>query len=379
MKKLSAALVNTGLVLAPFLLLEGLFRLLPVSDTPPLLSVNEQTPVVRYQPNVDYRYSRDWNFSIVTHRHSNNYGFIHAADFRPDEPAPLMALIGDSFVEANVVDAGKGVAEILDAAVAGTGRVYGIGVSGAPLSQYLMFADYARRTFRPQAMTIAIIGNDFDESLLKYKTEPRFHYFTADGSLTRVDYRLSASKQILRHSATLRYVMFNLDAPHRLAALRDSWRGAGLAQAEVSAELEQRIADSQRAVDYFLDQLPERAGLGAQSILLVLDALRPQLYSAAALAKIDNGFQARLRRYFAAQATARGYQVIDLQPVFIARHELDGSTFEAAPTDSHWNALAHRIVAEQVRSSALFDRMFRQSAGLQAASAKAQAPVSSAR
>jgi hypothetical protein len=57
-------------------------------------------------------------------------------------------------------------------------------------------------------------------------------------------------------------------------------------------------------------------------------------------------FHSRMRQYFSEQAKARGYQV------------LDGSRFEAAPTDGHWNALANRLVAEQIEKSAVFARVF---------------------
>jgi len=64
-----------------------------------------------------------------------------------------------------------------------------------------------------------------------------------------------------------------------------------------------------------------------------------------------------MRRYFAAAAQARGYAVLDLQPVFIARNRQDGSRFEF-PTDSHWNELGHRLVAEELRGSAVFRQLF---------------------
>jgi hypothetical protein len=354
-KRLSAALVNGCLFLAPFLLLEGVFRLLPVGEMPALQTVSAENPVVRYEPNVDYRYSRDWNFSIVTHRHSNNFGFIHATDYRPHETGPLMAIIGTSFVEANVVDAGNGVAELLDSEVAGTGRVYGMGVSGTPLSQYLVFADYAKRTFRPQAMTF-VINNNLHQSFLKYGAEPRFHFFNEDGSLQLVDYHLTPARSLLRHSAAMRYVMYNLDAPHRIKFFLNSLRQDPFASE--AAALEQHVKDSKRAVDYFFDQLPAASGLAPQSILLVLDAVRPAMYSPAELAKVDNGLHARIRRYITAEAAARGYQVIDLQPVFLARYRHDGTKVEAAPTDSHWNAVGHRIVADEIRKSAVFARTF---------------------
>ncbi|HEX6266385.1 MAG TPA: hypothetical protein VFZ81_05760 [Burkholderiales bacterium] len=356
---LATAGVNLALVLLPFLLLEGAFRLLPVTYLPQLMPVSAQAPVARFQPNVEYPWSRDWNFSVVTRKRSNNYGFIHAADYEAHKRGPLLAVIGDSLVEAQQVDAGHSVGDLLDAAVGGAGRVYSLGMSGAPLSQYLVYAEYARKTFGADALAIVVAPNDYDESLLKYKADPRFHYFDDDGTLRRRDYELSGTRRILRHSAVLRFIMYNLDAGLRLEALWKSMRGQTVS-AESGAALERRLADSRRAVDYFLDQLPARTGLGRESIVFVVDPLRPALYDDDARAQADRGYFGRMTRHFAQAAAARGYQVIDLERVFLPRYKLDGTRFEAAPTDSHWSALGHRVVAEEIRKSAAFTRTFRQ-------------------
>lgn len=340
----------------PFAILEAGLRFLPVSYPPHLQPVTAQDPVTRFLPNVDYRYSSGADFVIRTRKRTNNFGYNHYADYNPQERSPLLMVIGDSFVEAQAVDNGKTTAELLHAQVQGKGRVYSIGVSGAPLSQYLVFAQYAQRTFRPDAMAIFIIGNDFDESLLKYKTEPRFHYFDErDGKveLRRLDYELSTSKKMLRHSAFLRYAMLNLVAERRIEALFKSARDL-----EAPARLDERVRDSERAVDYFFERLPAMSGIDPRSIVLVLDAVRPAIYSDAALRQSEDSYHARLRRYFAAQAQARGYAVIDLQPVFIARHRRDGARFEF-PSDSHWNELGHRLVAQELANSAVFDGVFR--------------------
>lgn len=356
--KLGAALVNAALMLAPLALLEGALWLLPVSDPPALVPVTAQDPVARFDPNVDYRYSRDWNFSVVTRKRSNNYGFIQASDFQADASSPLLAVIGDSFVEANVVDSGQSVTDVLDAGLAGKGRVYGFAMSGAPLSQYLAYAEYARQAFRPAAMAFVVIGNDFDESLLEVKSEGRFHYFAADGTLQRVDYAASPAKQLLRHSALLRYVMLNLEASHRLGELAQSLRGEPFAAQAEGAALDERLAASRRAVDLFLAQLPERSGLAPDAVLFVLDGVRPSLYAADTREKAEKGHHGLMRRYFAEQAAARGYEVLDMQPVFVRRHQLDGSRFEVAATDSHWNALGHQVVAGEIRNTAVYARLF---------------------
>ena len=118
------------LILLPLLIMEGFFRLLPVSNPPYLLPVSAEHPVVRFQPNMEYLNSGGWNFSIRTRMHSNNFGYNNLADYQRDEVTPLLMVIGDSFVEALSVDSGKSAAEILNSAVSGKGRVYSIGVSG---------------------------------------------------------------------------------------------------------------------------------------------------------------------------------------------------------------------------------------------------------
>jgi hypothetical protein len=354
---LATAGVNLALVLLPFLLLEGAFRLLPVTYLPQLLPVSAQAPVARFQPNVEYPWSRDWNFSIVTRKRSNNYGFIHAADYEAHKRGPLLAVIGDSLVEAQQVDAGHSVGDLLDAAVGGAGRVYSLGMSGAPLSQYLVYAEYARKTFGADALAIVVAPNDFDESLLKYKTDRRFHYFDGEGNLQRLDYGLSGTRKLLRESAVLRFVMYNLEAGLRLDGLW-RWLRGDIAAVETGEKLERRLADSRQAVDWFLDQLPARSGLARGSIVFVVDPLRPAVYDDDTRARADQGYYGRMTRHFIEAAAARGYEIIDLERVFLPRYKLNRTRFEAAPTDSHWSALGHRVVAEEVGKSAAFMRLF---------------------
>ena len=348
------------LILLPFLIMEGFFRLLPVSNPPYLLPVSAEHPVVRYQPNIEYLSSGGWNFSIRTRMRTNNFGYNNLWDYHPEDTTPLLMVIGDSFVEALTVDSGKSAAEVLNSTVSGRGRVYSIGVSGAALSQYLAFAEFSRTTFRPSAMAFFIIENDFDESLFKYKSEPRLHYFEENGNgfvLRRVDYERSTIKTFLRNSAFVRYVMLNLNAGLIVENLRrPRCRSEDPYACEEPAPLERRIADSKRAVDYFLDQVPAKSGLGSDSIVFVMDAMRPAMYSAEALLKAQNSYVSQMRQYFMKQARSRGYEVLDMQPVFMGKHRLDNSRFEF-PTDGHWNELGNRVVAEEIRKSAVCTRI----------------------
>jgi hypothetical protein len=348
--------INLGLLLTPLLLLEAAFRFLPVAYLPRIEPVNEAAPMAHFAPNVEYRWSRDWNFSVVTHKRSNNYGFISAIDYRPEERTPLLAVVGDSLVEANQVDAGKSVGELLHASLDAKGRVYTFSMAGAPLSQYLAYAEYARKEFHADSLAIVVAPNDFDESLLKYKSEGRFHYFNDDGSMKRVDYDLSGVKALLRHSAVLRYVMQNIEAGQRLDQLLSRFQNR-TPTTESPEALEKRLADSKRVIDIFFEQLPVRTGLGPERVVFVVDPLRRAIYSPDAWAEAQKGFYGRIPQYFAGQARARGYEVIDLRPAFVQSFKL-GRIIEVAPTDSHWSALGHQVVAEELARSKVFNRTF---------------------
>ena len=47
--------------------------------------------------------------------------------------------------------------------------VYSFGMNGAPLSQYLAYAEHARDMYRPDALVIPIIENDFGESFRQFQ------------------------------------------------------------------------------------------------------------------------------------------------------------------------------------------------------------------
>jgi len=85
--------------------------------------------------------------------------------------------------------------------------------------------------------------------------------------------------------------------------------------------------------------------------------MRPSLYSPDVLQQDIDSFVGEMRRYFSEQAEMRGYEVIDIQPVFIDRHDRGGSRFEFA-IDNHWNAMANRLVADQIEKSDVYRWVF---------------------
>ncbi|MEZ4752184.1 MAG: hypothetical protein R3B54_16580 [Bdellovibrionota bacterium] len=364
----SAGLVIFGAFLA-VLMLEIALQFLPVHDSMLALPVNAQQPVARYQPNRDFTYSLGADFAIVNSGHVNNAGFVNNQNYDAKSDSPLVAVVGDSFVEALMVPYKQTLQGTLARAVGNEGRVYSFAMQGAPLSQYLVYADYAKSHYKPDAMIFVVVGNDFDESLPKYREGDgkRFHYFKDEGgklALSREDYEPSALRQWLRKSALLRYLYINVHAPQALSRLRASWSEVPAAKAapvfvgNTSANVDpERLRLSESAVDKFFELLPEKSGLAPTQILFVVDGIRPELYSLDSYRSSHESYFGRMRSYFMRMAQQRGYELVDLHSYFAGKHKRTGAKFEFE-RDAHWNAKGHQTAAEAVLQTTLWSHLF---------------------
>ncbi len=360
-----AAMLLSLVVIA--LALEIICRWLPVNEGLRGLSVDEQNPVFRFTPHRESVYSRGWNFSIVNRVRTNNYGFVSDQEYDPSAKTPLLAVIGDSFVEAVMVPFSQTGVSRLAGTVGSAGRVYGFGTSGSSLSQYLAYAQYVRDTFRPDGLTVVIVGNDFDESLRKYKSEPGLHYFaeSPDGrlELMRIDRPVPWWRDFFAGSSLGMYLYVNLEIrevwkrwayrPGQSAIGRPRFVGNTAAEA-----LPSRVADSDRAIEAFLQRLPDMSGLPPGRIALAVDGIRPELYDTDRLASVGDAYAVVMRRHLMDRARQQGFEVIDMQPAFIEDYRQRQLAFEF-PDDNHWNATGHEVFARAVQQSKVYRETFR--------------------
>lgn len=355
--KLTAAFIGiTALAIAA----EIILQFFPVTEGFYSLPVNAENPIARCRPNRTVQWSAFWNFSMRNTIHVNNYGFISDLDYDPHDRKPLLAIIGDSFVEAIAVPWPQTGAAQLHQRLKERGRVYAFGKSGAPLSQYLVYADYVQRTFHPAALIIIVVGNDFDESLIENMRLPGFHYFIADSTgnftLQRVDYAIGPVKAFMRRSALFRYLMINV----RLPDFYQEWqyhRKQTKFIGNTSANADSiRLLKSQKVIDTFLANLPAMAGLEASKVLFVVDGMRPQLYDEALHKATAASYFGSMRRYFMQNAVLQGFEVIDMQPIFLQHYQKHGQPFDF-PLDNHWNSFGHQLFAEAVVESKVFSQI----------------------
>ena len=318
-------------------------QLLPVDDATKIQSVDADNPILRFEPNREVVWSRGWNFENIRKKHVNNKGFVDNQDYVDGQK--IVAIIGDSYIEAMRVPYDNTIQGRLARDLSSKNiKAYSFGASGAPLSQYLAYAEYADSTFDPLFLVFTIIRNDFHTSLLRDKSQPGFHYFSeeaGDLKLTRVDYKPSFFKRILRKSALIRYLFFNVGA-------KTIWYWFASDVADVPPRVSENIISrSERVVQEFLRVLDQKKYVPNDRVIFAIDGLRNAIYSSS-VEDAKGSYFWRMRQYFLQEARSFGFQVIDLQEVFAKEFAARHLAFEFE-NDRHWNGYAHGVVFEQIR------------------------------
>src|SRR6266446_71016 len=352
-------------IVACLVLAEIVLRFFPVNFGTRPEAVTADQPVYHFTPNLHYVYSRNWNFELVNYGRINNFGWVNDQDYRKEDPTPLLAVIGDSYIEALMVPYPKTVHGRLAQALDGKLRVYSFAASGAPLSQYVIWARHAVREFGSQALLINVVGNDFDESHIAYSLDWRGYWVYAPGpdaqlQLRLLQYHPGLFRPVV-HSALARYLFLNLGVLKlwydvrnwlfgRPAMAAPLYAGHTLASTDPT-----RMRDSLAVIDAFFHDFAEQVGLPPGRVLFTMDGFR---YPAAAEEGAGTYFDL-MRQAFQRKARSLGYEVIDLDPSFFSHYAKHAEPFDF-PTDGHWNATAHGIAAEEILASKLIAELIHQ-------------------
>ena len=341
-------------VLITALVLEVVFRTaIPASDEP-FAYFDAPEELLRY----DATRHREGTYSVgplarsLSHWHVNNCGWNSDIDYLPRESRtlPLLAIIGDSFVEALNVDTDRSLAARLRQRLVGRYDVYSFGMSGAPLSQYLQEARYVRRRFHPEVLVFVLIHNDFHESFRPQSVHPHFlHVRKAGAGFAEEDpepYRPNTIRRFLARSALVRYVWLNL----KTDAIRKAWFRARAGQ--TGAPRPPAVAEIPPVVQGATAFLIERIVHENRDsrVLFVTDGPRREIYSGT----VAGSDGERYNRLVRSVCDRLGCPLLDLTVQFRACYERDGRRFET-PYDGHWDAHGHEVVAD-----ALYDWLEKQ-------------------
>jgi len=279
----------------------------------------------------------------------NNMGWNSDIDYLPaaQRSKPLIAVLGDSYIEALQVDVTESVVSVLRRKVGDQYDVYGFGKSGAALSQYLQMSRYVNRTFDPAVIVVNVVHNDFDESLISVR---HFPYFLGvdmtsgrpeESPLARESIRAKTSTKLFFASATARYLWFNLGLGGKLTE-RVGSRTENIpptARPRPPGGAPEPSSDIYKAAEYVMTQFArENPG---KELIFMIDAPRKDIY-AGTLAESNVLWMNQLLKRLCAET---GSRFIDLTDPFYAKYQRDHQMLSGAE-DYHWNAEGHRYAAE---------------------------------
>jgi GDSL-like Lipase/Acylhydrolase family len=285
----------------------------------------------------------------------NNYGWNSEIDYRPntqhDRAKPLIAIIGDSYVEAFQVDVGKSMPDALRALVGKKYEVYSFGVSGAPLSQYLQMSRYVNHHFEPDIIVFNIIHNDFDASVETLVKDPYSLQITPhDGTFLEIPPRLyepSTIRRILGRSAFIRYLLINLKLDTNIGDVISRLvhkNGRGF-NANVDP---QTIAANRELIEkatYFLVQRIRDENVG-KKIIFLMDAPRQDIYAGT----LDHSSVFWMNEILKNACLRSNTTFIDLTGPFNEKFAKDHIKFNS-DYDAHWNEVGHRTAAQVLYSA----------------------------
>ena len=130
--RLKALLLGCAITLV---VLEIVLRCVPVSTGLRPEAVDAEHPVYHFEPDHSFVFSRDWNLALANKGHVNNVGFVNDQDYVAQDDKPLVAIVGDSFIEAQMVPYAGTAQGRLATKYANSARVYSFAAAAAPLSQ----------------------------------------------------------------------------------------------------------------------------------------------------------------------------------------------------------------------------------------------------
>ncbi|MBP2680626.1 MAG: GDSL-like Lipase/Acylhydrolase [Candidatus Krumholzibacteriota bacterium] len=277
----------------------------------------------------------------------NDHGWNSAIDYEEPKTRTRVAVIGDSYVEAFQVDADKNYPALLRAALSDTCDVYGFGVSGAALSEYLHIGRYAVKRFDPDVLIFNVVHNDFLESVRElypvHKHQMKVSVredaveevaAVADPSFSQY----SRMRRLVKESAAVRYLLFNLKFQNTVGAVRS--RGKYAANIELDPVVKNQ-AVIERAVDYIVARIADENR--GRRVIFVMCPPRRDIYEGTAAESPVRFLHEMLGRACA----ENDLEFFDLTEAMTRDYAAKRIKF-FPDVDGHWNEYGHRFVADQI-------------------------------
>ena len=340
----------TYLVITVAILLEITFRVLPTSSAIDLHPISDKTDILRFEANQKGTFSEGKNFYRIIKKRTNNYGFYSNHDYITNSK-PDIAIIGDSMVQAAQIRNEDSMGEVIQ--LQSGLKVYQLGVSGVPLSQYIQMIKFVKREFSPKHFAIVVVGNDFDESLCSYRVKEGTWCFDDNFDLKfNPFFGYQGLRKIARKSAAMRYLVFHVGFDWRGALVQLGLKDPGLSTYSMYAGNTERLKPdeiniaSQKVIKAFFKEIIKMDL--TDKITIIIDADRRDIYNSVESKSYFNDMREIMRK----TAVANSINYIDMNNVFTDDFKIFKKKFEF-PSDGHWNEHAHKLVAQELLKKVL--------------------------
>lgn len=340
---LSCCLGLLGLCVA----LELALRLLPVPSAS-LSGYYHDPDVLTYPAHHRWQAATGWDLRNAQVLASNDWGFVADHDFTPD--ARAVALIGDSYTEASMLDATDRPAAQLEAML-GQRKVYAMGSPGTALLDYAQRIRLASERLQVRDFVLLLERYDARQALCGSGNVVS-RCLDPDTLAPRTERQPPPDlfKRLLRHSALAQYLVGQLRVrPQALlqAMLTRSApeEPAAAAPLQARAPAPAQVARAEAVVDAVVAQFfaTARPYLHGRLVVLV-DGRRSGPPAQPELIDLE-------RRRLIERLRAGGAIVHDLEPVYAAHAAVSRRSLDVGPYDGHLNALGVRLAMARAASS----------------------------
>jgi hypothetical protein len=327
------------------LLFETILSFLPVSNpirTHALLT-NDKPFDVRATKSTILTFSTMSFFNNAIKRKTNSLGFF--SDYEYENNASVNFIVGDSQVEAVQVRFSETFHQIIEKKT--NKKMYNIGLSGAPISQYHAYVNEICERYKPTNIFLLIIPNDFKQSLKEHRIRNGWFHYDKSGSLKPTPYEISWYRALANNSSLIRYLYFNL----RIGSLYNNiFRNYAKKELGEIKTLEEKkdifFKLDKKAINIFFKSFDPNC-VNKRQVLFILDANR---YSEDELGLnvYQNGSAIASFEYFKEIAKKNDYDVLDLNEYFKKDYQKNSIKFEASKYDNHWGKYGHKLAAESI-------------------------------
>jgi hypothetical protein len=272
----------------------------------------------------------------------NNMRWNYPIDYYPNSKKKLIAVIGDSFIEALQVNIGDNYPYLLNKMLADNYEVYAFGKGGVPLSQYLNMSRYVNKYFKADILIVNIVHNDFDESIQELWPQYQYLqlYFDKNDSIQEsIPQNINSArninpiKRMLYRSALIRYLFYNIKIREFLKLKNTNL------EANINTEVTlKNMSLINRATKYLVKTI--KAENNDKRIIFIMDAPRDAIYENA----IEKSNVLWMNKMMDTICSDNKVEFIDLTMVMNEDYKKNHIKFNSN-IDGHWNEYGHKFVA----------------------------------